>query len=90
MMDAAYKARCTKEIAAMAATMKDDGSMHLAYIHGQAYGYMVADLPGDLASRVLTAISEALLEAERRGAVQTGQPTWDALSATANGEEASR
>ncbi|MFF0613254.1 hypothetical protein ACFYUD_31760 [Nocardia tengchongensis] len=90
MMDAEYRARCTREIYGMAAAMKEDGSMHLAYIHGQAYGYMVADLPGDLASRVLTAISEALLEAERRGAAKTGQPTWDALSAKANGEEASR
>ncbi|APB01700.1 hypothetical protein KP696_19110 [Nocardia seriolae] len=89
-MDAAYKARCTKEIAAMAATMKDDGSMHLAYIHGQAHGSMIADLPGDLASRVLTVISEVLLEAEQRGAVRTGRHRFDDFSTTANGEEVSR
>ncbi|BAW08732.1 hypothetical protein [Nocardia seriolae] len=70
----------------MAATMKEDGSMRFAYIHGERHGYLVADLPGDLASRVLTAISDALLEAEWRGTVHSGQPRWDALSAEIDGE----
>lgn len=55
------------EIRAMAVTMEGDSSMRFAYVHGQRYGYVTAELPRDIASGLLTAISDALLEAEWRG-----------------------
>ncbi|MFI1920522.1 hypothetical protein [Nocardia sp. NPDC020380] len=96
-MDTQDKVRCANGIHAMAATMNEDGSMHLAFvyghtnglpfIHGPANGYMLADLPSDLAGRVLDMITDALLEAEWRGAVETRQSVRDSVSATASGGE---
>ncbi|MEU6587022.1 hypothetical protein [Nocardia sp. NPDC046763] len=88
MMNAEYKAHSVTEIRAIAATMRDDGSMRIAYIHGDPSHYMIADLPGDLASLVLEVIGQALLNAEQNGATSEGPSAWTVLTTTVNAEVA--
>ncbi|WP_458690460.1 hypothetical protein [Nocardia tengchongensis] len=81
-MNAEYKARSVTEIRAIAATTRDDGSMRIAYIHGDPSHHMIADLPADAAGQVLAAIAAALLNAEQAGATREGPSTWTVLTTT--------
>lgn len=81
-MNAEYKARSVTEIRAIAATMRDDGSMRMAYIHGDPSHYMIADIPADLAGHVLAVIGQALLNAEQAGATRQGPSAWTVLTTT--------
>ncbi|MGW4246350.1 hypothetical protein [Nocardia sp. NPDC004722] len=85
-MNAEYKARSVTEIRAIAATMREDGSMRIAYIHGDPSHYMIADIPQDLANHVLGAIAHALLNAEQAGATSEGPSAWTVLTTNQNVE----